>query len=123
MKRPSGGKRKARPAQKRFHSRARYSKAELLRLIRDVSQNDDGRLIFSRHALERMRQRGITDTEVMNLLESPVSRIPHEPEEDLRGDWRISIRGAAAGRDLEVAVAVKAPVGQGNIIVVTTIER
>ena len=122
MNRPNG-KPKKKPARKGLRPKAQYSKADFLGLTRDIAKNDDGKILFSPHALARMKQRGITDIEIMNVLESPLSYIPREPEQQLNGDWRISISGVAAGRDLEVVLAVKPPVGAGNLIVVTAIKR
>ena len=78
-----------------------------------------GRLVYSNHANERIRERGIIKPEVEYVLEHG----HHEARKDSYSEefqaWDYAIRGKTLdGRNLRVVVAIVAP----NILVVTTID-
>ena len=96
-----------------------YGSDELLAIIREAARARDGKVVFSKHAREQMAMRDIAHIEVLDLLASSFSWIADEPMEESRGDWRVAVSGMAAGRGLNVAVAVKAPVHAGKVVVIT----
>lgn len=80
---------------------------------------DRGRLLYSRHANERLRERGIFKPEIEFIL----IRGHHEARKDQFNlefeNWDYAIRGKTLdGRDLRVIVAVFSP----NLLIITAID-
>lgn len=51
-------------------------------IIKEILSNDDSRFFMTRHAIDRMNERGITESQIRNVLLSPssyVSEIPVKP--------------------------------------------
>ncbi len=74
-----------------------------LKRIRALA-GDSARVSFSRHAEQRLGQRGITAREVFGVLHQ--GRITEEPALDLKGCWRCTMTRFAAGEDVVVVVAI-----------------
>lgn len=75
---------------------------------------DGGKVVFTDHALRRMRQRRILPTQVLGCLGR--GRIVEGPARDLHGNWTCRVAGRAEGRSLSVAVAIELPDG---VVVIT----
>lgn len=82
-------------------------------ILREASRNGST-VVFTRHALERMRKRRILRTQVLRCLER--GRIIEGPAADLHGNWTCRVAGLAEGHRLTVAVAVAPP---EKVIVIT----
>jgi len=88
-----------------------------LRIIREVAA-DTSRVKFSRHALDRMEERGFTTGQVYTCLQRGGI---HEPvHQDVRGDHKCTLRHLCAGDEVRVAVALKRN-GRGEWIAVLTV--
>jgi len=79
-----------------------------------AAADDGGKVVFTDHALRRMRQRRILRTQVLRCLGR--GRIVEGPAADLHGNWTCRMTGRAEGRGLSVAVAIQPPDG---VIVIT----
>lgn len=77
---------------------------DALKILRECVA-DDGRVFFSKHAIERMIQRKITRPQVLLCLEK--GKITESPCRDPKGDWRCTIEHYTAGCIVTVAVAIK----------------
>jgi len=76
----------------------------MLRIIREIAE-DTARVMFSRHAKDRMKERGFTSRQVYACLRRGVI---YEPvHQDVRGDHKCTLRHLCAGDDVRVAVALK----------------
>lgn len=80
--------------------------ATALRLLREIA-SDSGQVIFTRHARQRMLQRKITPVQVLACLRRGFVSEPVAL--DLHGNWKLTLTHRAAGRDLDVAVAIDVP--------------
>lgn len=92
----------------------RLSRTQALRLIREAAE-DTGRIILTRHAELRMRQRRITMTQVIACLRKGV--ITEGPALDIKGCWACRIERPVAGDDVKVALTID-PVARVIIITV-----
>ncbi|MDK9720906.1 MAG: DUF4258 domain-containing protein [Rhodospirillales bacterium] len=90
------------------------SRAQALKLIREAA-DDTGRIILTRHAEQRMRQRRITMSQVVACLRKGV--ITEGPALDIKGGWACRIEGVVAGDHVKVALAID-PVAKVIIITV-----
>lgn len=95
-----------------------WSKSQWQRHIR-IQATTAGNIIFTDHALQRMRQRRISRLEAFEILKKGVIR--REPEPNLRrGTLECRMEYYVAGRNLALVAAVDA--GDPAVIVVTVID-
>jgi hypothetical protein len=80
--------------------------ASALKLLRDIAQ-DSGRVIFTQHARQRMRQRKVTPVQVLACLQHGI--ISEPVALDMHGNWKLTVTRRVAGKDLNVAVAIDVP--------------
>lgn len=82
---------------------------------------DSGRVFFTQHARLRMRQRGVTFAQVLEVLQRGVLR--RKPEPDLKtGHTLCRMERVIAGRNVGAVVALKSIVAeQGAIVTVMLI--
>ncbi len=84
----------------------RMNDATALKLLREIAQ-DSANVIFTDHARQRMRQRHVTATQIIACLQRGIVSEPVAL--DLHGNWKLTVTHRAAGRDLNVAVAIDVP--------------
>lgn len=89
------------------------TKPKALALVRELAM-DSGNVVFSFHALKRMKQRKVSPKAVIECLLR--GTIVEGPALGLRGTWDMAIERMGAGRRLRVACAIDVP---KRIIVVT----
>lgn len=75
------------------------------------------RLLFTKHAEDRMRQRQIGRRQVLQVLRTGTFSEPLH--QDVTGDWRCSVTGFHAGMHLTVGVVLKQKEGGAWVIVAT----
>ncbi len=96
-----------------FPSVHRNTVVKTLRRLAADSKN----ILITRHALERMQERGISRTEVNRCLREGSQQ--GEAMATARGDWQVELLHTVAGRRL-VVQAVLAVEESSLVIVVTT---
>ena len=74
--------------------------AQILQQVAD----DTRRLIITYHADERMRERGITRTDVIRVLST--GRIVEGPGQSAKGNWEMRVEGISAGSYVTLGVAI-----------------
>lgn len=84
----------------------RMNDATALKLLREIAQ-DSARVIFTRHAVLRMRQRKVSPVQVIACLQRGIVSEPVAL--DLHGNWKLTVSHRVAGKDLNVAVAIDVP--------------
>ena len=80
--------------------------ATALRVLREIAE-DSARVIFTKHASQRMRQRKVSPVQVIACLQRGIIREPVVL--DLHGNWKLTVSHRVAGKDLDVAVAIDVP--------------
>lgn len=75
------------------------------------------RLLFSKHAEERMQQRKIGRRQILQVLRT--GTISEPLHQDVRGDWRCNVSGRHAGMYLTVAVVFKQKPDGAWVVVAT----
>jgi Domain of unknown function (DUF4258) len=90
------------------------SKPKALALVRELAK-DSANVVFTLHALKRMRQRHVTPKAVLECL----ARVVEGPALGLKGDWELAIERMGAGRRLRAACALDL---QRRLVVVTVYE-
>lgn len=82
----------------------KMSDAGLLRLIRQLAQ-DSSNVYLEAHARKRMRQRRISNSQVLACLRRGDI---HEPaHQDIRGRWKCTLLYRWAGDEIHAAVALE----------------
>ena len=84
----------------------RMNDATALRVLREIAE-DSARVIFTKHASQRMRQRKVSPVQVIACLQRGIIREPVAL--DLHGNWKLTVSHRVAGKDLDVAVAIDVP--------------
>ena len=80
--------------------------ATALRVLREIAE-DSARVIFTKHASQRMRQRKVSPVQVIACLQRGIIR--ESVALDLHRNWKLTVSHRVAGRDLNVAVAIDVP--------------
>ena len=80
--------------------------ATALRVLREIAE-DSARVIFTKHASQRMRQRKVSPVQVIACLQRGI--ICEPVALDLHGNWKLTVSHRVAGKDLDVAVAIDVP--------------
>ncbi|MEM6649324.1 MAG: DUF4258 domain-containing protein [Pseudomonadota bacterium] len=86
--------------------------------VREITQNSSC-VLFTSHALERMKQRDVTTRHVMNVLrkghiyDDPIWNNKHQ-------NWSVNILQRTAGAEIEIVAAIDWP---SKLMVVTVIRR
>lgn len=97
---------------------ASWSKSQWQRHIR-IAVSAPERIVFTNHAMEKMRTRRVTRSEAMEVLNKGIIR--REPEPNLRrGTLECRLEYYVAGRDLALVAAVDS--GNPTVVVVTVID-
>ena len=84
----------------------RMNDATALKVLREIAA-DSARVVFTHHALQRMRQRKVSTAQVLACLQRGIVAEPVAL--DLHGNWKLTVTHRAAGMDLNVAVAIDLP--------------
>lgn len=91
---------------------------EALNQVRELVA-EGGRVVWSRHAQDRMEERDVTATQVLNVLrrgtvaESACWDVSNQ-------NWKLGIQGISAGELLTVQVALDVERLMGNVVLVIT---
>ncbi|ALM86998.1 DUF4258 domain-containing protein [Bordetella sp. N] len=94
----------------------RLSGHQFLRIVRGLA-TDTVNVKFSGHALDRMRERGYTTTQVYACIRKGSL---YEPvHQDIRGDYKCTLRHICSGDEVKVAIALKRNDRGGWIAVIT----
>ena len=90
--------------------------ANMLRVIRELAQ-DSGNVFVEPHAKQRMRQRHITLTQVIECLRKGV--IDEPAHTNIRGNWKCTLRHLHAGDVIRLVAAIEKDENGDWIAVVT----
>jgi Domain of unknown function (DUF4258) len=82
----------------------KLSRAEATRVVKSIGADPD-RIVPVRHAVQRMRDRGIAMTLVRRVVRAGF--MDGDPWLDEHGNWRVTMRGRPAGELLTVGVAIE----------------
>jgi hypothetical protein len=94
----------------------RLNDQNLRRLISETA-NDSGRVFYTPHAKQRMRERKITLTQVLDCLRSgTVSEPAHT---NLQGNWQCTLTRRNAGDLVRVAAALERTEDGDWVVVIT----
>jgi hypothetical protein len=78
------------------------------KIMNDLANNHTHRIKWSHHVKMRMAERDITTAQILILLKSKRSVFREGPYEDLQnGSWKFNLKGLAAGKVIELTVALK----------------
>ena len=88
-----------------------------LRRLIAVAAADSAQIIFSKHALLRMRQRRILLTQVQYVLQR--GNVSESAHQDLTGHWKCTLQAKVAGDLVRVAAALMEDEAKNTVIVIT----
>ena len=94
----------------------RLNDANMLRLIRKLAESSEN-VFIEPHAKKRMKQRHITRTQVLACLRHGV--IDEPAHENIRGNWKCTLRHLHAGDLVRVSAAIEKDESGDWIAVVT----
>lgn len=77
------------------------------KIMSDLAENHTHRIRWSKHVKQRMHERGVTTGQVMTLLRSKYSVFREGPYLDIAGDWKFNLKGLAAGKVIELTIALR----------------
>ena len=95
----------------------RLSDAGFLKKLRVIAK-DSNRVVLTKHAKLRMRQRRINDRQVFECLRK--GRIVEPAHLTIQGDWKATLEHQDAGDVVRVAVAIER-LEDGELAVVVTV--
>ena len=79
------------------------AKNRIVPLIRFLAE-DDSKVYFSDHAMNRMKERGITTLEVISCLKNGL--VIEQPHNDVHGNWRCTLQHNVSGDKVNAVAAV-----------------
>jgi len=88
-------------------------------IINDLAQNYTNKIRWSKHVKQRMAERGVTSGQILTLLKSKRSVFREGPYEESNGDWKFNLKGMAAGKVIELTVALKNHQNNPSSVLVT----
>ena len=88
-----------------------------LRRLIAVAAADSAQIIFSKHALLRMRQRRILLTQVQYVLQR--GNVSESAHQDLIGHWKCTLQAKVAGDLVRVAAALMEDEVKNTVVVIT----
>jgi hypothetical protein len=91
------------------------SNNDVLRVMREILSANDGSIIWTFHSLERMQDRGISNTQVLHCLEKGTLAEP-PAFNNAKGNWKFTMQHVTAGKEVGVAVALNL---EDRIIIIT----
>lgn len=77
------------------------------KIINDLANHHTHLIRWSKHVKVRMAERGITTAQILTLLKSKHSVFREGPYPEPNGNWKFNLKGMAAGRVIELTVALK----------------
>ena len=77
-----------------------------LKVLREIAE-DSARVIFTKHANQRLRQRKVSPVQVITCLQR--GTVSESVALDMHGNWKLTVSHRLAGKDLNVAVAIDLP--------------
>lgn len=91
--------------------------ANFIKKVRAIAK-DSHRVVITRHAKQRMRQRRINDRQVLECLRK--GHIAEPAHLTIQGDWKATLEQQCAGDVIRVAVAIERQ-EDGDLAVVVTV--
>lgn len=89
-------------------------------IARGVAKNSTNKVLLSQHCRDRMRTRGISLTQILNILRSPNSVVTENAHQTTNGDWSFNLRGFAGDvKPIELVVVLKRPTSNPSVLLVT----
>lgn len=86
------------------------------KILQEVAKTSS-RVLFTRHAERRMKQRNITRLQVIKSLQRGL--IIEGPVRDVKGNWNLTIQAITSGDEINVVAAIDSD-SEGNYIIVIT---
>ena len=96
------------------------SRANAKRIITEIVK-ESGRVFFTDHAEQRMKQRKITRIQVLRCLQH--GSFTEGPYRDIKGNWKFNIDSFSAGENLTVTAALDRDNSGNYIVVITTYKK
>jgi hypothetical protein len=96
----------------------RLNDANALKLLREIA-GDSGRVVILQHAKARMRERGITLPQVLEVLRK--GSLAEPASLDIHGNWKVTVRCKTCGEDVTVAGAIDMTKGPRQRVFVITV--
>lgn len=87
-------------------------------IIRECAETT-WRVAVTRHAHQRMEERGVTMHQVMECLEK--GELTQAPEKDESGDWKCHVRRIASGMEVTIVAAIEISSREDQTIVITVL--
>ena len=91
------------------------------KILRDLVEHRSVGIKFSRHALKRMIERGVTNRQVFQVINSKSSRIIEGPSQTASGSWNIVLQGHVSGDNVRVVFDIQRCETDPGAYVVTVI--
>jgi hypothetical protein len=82
----------------------RLSKPEAAKVIKEIARDAD-RIVSVGHARRRMIERDISIKQAVRAIRA--GYIDGDPWPDENGNWRVTMRGRAAGEEITVGLAIE----------------
>lgn len=96
----------------------RLNDATALKLVREIAK-DSGKVIVTKHAIARMRQRRITLLQVLDVLRKGTLSEPASL--DIHGNWKVTVQCKTCGENVTVAGAIDMAQAPGKRVFVITV--
>ena len=93
------------------------------RVAARLAEEDSSRIRLSRHARQRMQERGVTIRQVLDVLKSKHSYVTEGPAGTATGSWKFNLMGFSAGEALELVLDMRGLEPELSVLLVTVIVK
>lgn len=76
-------------------------------IVRELAYEHSAKVVLGSHSRERMKERGISRRQIIDVLRNKYSTVTERPCQTPRGSWKFNILGVASGTRIEVVIDLK----------------
>jgi len=87
------------------------------KLLEAAANAKEARVFLTAHVKKRMRERGVTLTQIKRVLANGI--ITEGPYQEASGNWKVNINALDAGQDITVVVALTEDSEGASVVIVT----
>jgi hypothetical protein len=90
-------------------------------ILREIVEHRSAKLKFTKHARDRMAERGVNNRQVIQVIKSSSARILEGPSQTAHGSWNVTIQGFVSGDNVRVIFDIRRCESDPTAFVVTVI--
>ena len=100
-----------------------FDHCSIKRVAARLAEEDSSRIRLSLHARQRMRERGVTIRQILDVLRNKRSQVTEGPAVTAAGSWKFSLLGFSGGEAIELVLDMQGLEPDLSVLLVTVIVK